>query len=134
MLTMLRDACLQTEPEEKMSVDEQIIPIVYVYLYSLYLPKKIKKWGFKVISRCVVSGLIYDFLLYDGKCPPVSESCGYQPGDFVIKLCETLPMDKNFKVYFDNWFTFLELHTQLQKSGILSVGTIRSNRTRGYDL
>ena len=134
MLTMLRDACLQTEPEEKMSVDEQMIPYKGKNSLRQYLPKKPKKWGFKAIARCGVSGLTYDFLLYDGSCPSVSESCGYQPGDFVIKLCETLPIDKNFKVYFDNWFTFLELHIQLQKSGIWSVGTIRSNRTRGCDL
>ena len=58
-------------------------------------------------------------------------SCGYQPGDFVVKLCETLPQNQNFKVYFDNFFTFLELQLMLKRQGIMSTGTVRSNRLRG---
>ena len=99
-----------------------------------YLPKKPKKWGFKVFARCGVSGITYDFNFYDGKAPAVQKSCGYQPGDFVSKLCETLPAGQNFKLYFDNFFTFLELHLMLKRQGILSTGTVRSNRLRGCPL
>lgn len=134
MLSMLRDACLQTEPEEKMSIDEQMIPYKGKNSLRQYLPKKPKKWGFKVLARCGVSGIMYDFLLYEGKGPTVTESTGFQSADFVIKLCETLPKQMNFKLYFDNWFTFLELQLQLKASGIWSVGTIRSNRMRGCTL
>ena len=133
-MTCLRDACLQIEPEEKMSVDEQMIPYKGRNSLRQYIPKKPKKWGFKVIARCGVSGLTYDFHLYDGRCPTVSQSCGYQPGDFVIKLCETLPKGQNFKMYFDNWFTFLELQLMLKSWNIWSVGTIRANRLRGCSL
>jgi hypothetical protein len=101
VLESLRSACLQLEPEEKMSVDEQIIPFKGRSVMRQYVPKKPNKWGFKVISRCGVSGLTYDFLLYDGNAPKLSEiSCGYQSGDFVIKLCETLPKGMNFKIFF----------------------------------
>ncbi|XP_060870237.1 piggyBac transposable element-derived protein 3-like [Metopolophium dirhodum] len=38
-------------------------------------------------------------------------------------------------VYFDNWFTSLELVTYLRKKfGILSLGTIQQNRLRGCDI
>jgi len=60
----------------------------------------------------------------------ISQSCGYQPGDFVIKLCETLLKGQNFKMYFDNWFAFLELQLLLKSWNIWPVGTIRSNRLR----
>ena len=33
----------------------------------------------------------------DGKGPTVSESCGYQSGDVVIKLYKTLPKQQDFK-------------------------------------
>ena len=35
------------------------------------------------------------------------------------------------KLYFDNWFTFLELQLQLHTLAIWSVGTVTSNRLRG---
>jgi len=127
LLTMLRESCLKVEPKEKQSVDEQIIPFKGRNSLKQYIPKKPKKWGFKVIARCGVSGITYDFCLYDGKGPSVQQSCGYQSGDFVIKLCETIPKGQNFKLYFDNWFTFFELQLQLRSWGIWSVGTVRSN-------
>jgi hypothetical protein len=68
--------------------------------------------------------------MYDGKGPNVTESCGSQSSDFVIKLCETLPKQKNFRVYFDNWFTSFDLQILLKSWGIWSVGTIRTNRLR----
>ena len=40
----------------------------------------------------------------------------------------------NFKVYFDNWFTFLELQVLLRSWSIWTIGTIRSNRLRGCKL
>ena len=102
LLISLRDACLNVEPEEKMSVDEQMIPYKGKNSLRQYLPKKPKKWGFKVLARCGVSGLTYDFHMHDGKAPAVQKSCGYQPEDYVIKLCESLPMNMNFKINFDN--------------------------------
>jgi len=100
LLTMLRESCLKIKSEEKMSIDEQMIPFKGRNSLRQYIPKKPKKWGFKVIARCGVSGITYDFCLYAAKGPSVEQSCGYQSGDFVIKLCETLPKGQNFKVYF----------------------------------
>ena len=134
LLNKLREACLKIEPEENMSIDEQMIPFKGRNSLRQYLPKKPKKWGFKVLARSGVSGITYDFCLYDGKGPTVQQSCGYQSGDFVVKLCETLPKGQNFKVYFDNWFTFLELQIQLHSWGIWTIGTVRSNRLRGCTL
>ena len=125
------------EPEERMSIDEQMIPYkgkCPLRQLRQYLPKKPKKWGFKVFARSGVSGITYDFHFYDGKGPQVTNSCGFQPGDFVLKLCETLPDNANFKVYFDNYFTFMELQLMLKRRGIFSVGTIRSNRLRSCPL
>lgn len=134
LLCMLRTACLMTEPERKMSVDEQMIPYKGKNSLRQYLPKKPKKWGFKVLARCGVSGMTYDFVMYDGQGPCVVESCGFQSGDFVVKLCETLPKQQEFTVYFDNWFTCFELQLLLKSWGIWSVGTVRSNRLRNCTL
>jgi len=75
----------------------------YIHMRQ-YLSKKLKKWWFKVIARCRVGGFTYDFHFYDSKGPTVSDSCGFQSGDFVIKLYETLPRHLDFTVYFEDWF------------------------------
>lgn len=92
---------------------EQMIPYKGKNRLKQYIPKKPQNWGFKVLARCGVSGITYDFHVYEGKGPNVHHSCGYQAGDFVIKLCESLPTGHNFKLYFDNWFTHLELQLYL---------------------
>jgi hypothetical protein len=72
--------------------------------------------------------------MYDGRCPDVVESSGFQSADYVVKLCETLPKHQDFTVYFDNWFTCFELQVLLKAWGIWSVGTVRSNRLRDCTL
>ena len=49
----------------------------------------------------------------------------------VAKLCVDLPGHENFKLFFDNWFTTLDLLHYLKTVGILAVGTIRVNRLQG---
>ncbi|KAJ8962104.1 hypothetical protein NQ318_018058 [Aromia moschata] len=56
-------------------------------------------------------------------------------GKVVIQLCRTLPNPQNTIIYFDNWFTSMELICLLKNEfGINSLGTIRSNRSRGCTL
>ena len=41
---------------------------------------------------------------------------------------------KNYKVFFDNWLTRLDLLHDFISKGIYAVGTIRLNRLRGCSL
>ena len=78
---------------------------------------------------------MYDFYVYDGK------DCMHNGNDkiqylrksaqVVARLCVDLPGHQNFKVFFDNWFTTLDLLYYLRANGILAVGTIRVNRLKG---
>ena len=48
-----------------------------------------------------------------------------------MRMCSYLPKNQNFKVYFDNYFTFPELLSELKQWGVCAVGTIRQDRLRG---
>ena len=136
LFEMLRQNCLKVKPEEHNSVDEQMIPFKGRSSLRRYLPKKPKKWGFKVFSRNGVSGFCYDFIL-DGAPDPSREECdsiGFVSGDIVLRLCSTLPRQMSYKAYFDNYFTFLELLQKLKEWGIWAVGTMRQDRMRGCEL
>ncbi|KRY09180.1 PiggyBac transposable element-derived protein 2 [Trichinella patagoniensis] len=51
-----------------------------------------------------------------------------------MKLCETVPKHRNFKIFFDNYFTHLDLQLRLLKKGIHTIGTIRRNRLKNAPL
>ena len=102
-----------------------------------YNPKTPKKWGFKNLVRAESSGIMYDFFIYEGK--PMTNN-GHDNTDYdhlqksaqvVAKLCQNLPSHKNYKLFFDNWFSTLELMLYLKNKGILAVGTIRLNHLGG---
>ena len=97
-----------------------------------YLQKKPQELGYKVFLRCGISGIIYDFEIYQGKTPhSTSPSVLGVTGDLVMRLCNTLLKHQNYKVYCDNFFTSLPLIRELRNQGILLLGTIRSNRMQG---
>ena len=80
-----------------------------------------------MFARAGVSGFIYDFEIYVGKGTVTTSELGIS-GDVVIRLAECLPKGRNFKLFFDNWFTSFRLICALKEVGILSVGTVRHNR------
>uniref|UniRef100_A0A2H1WLC7 SFRICE_026836 n=1 Tax=Spodoptera frugiperda TaxID=7108 RepID=A0A2H1WLC7_SPOFR len=99
-----------------------------------YNPNKPSKWGFKNLVRAGVSGIIYDFLLYGGDDTfRGKESLGVG-GKIVLALCKTIRIQA-CSVYFDNYFTSLELLYILRENyGIFSLGTVRKNRLKDAEL
>lgn len=85
------------------------------------------KWGIKVYMLCGESGLIYDFLIYQGQSTPVSKDMmdkfGHGPTT-VLHLAERLERNANHKLFFDNYFTSVALVEELNKLGVFCAGTI----------
>ena len=127
---MFKDNCRAMPSGQEQCVDEQVIKFKGRHSCKQYIPNKPTKRGFKVFSRNSPDGFMHDFKIYDGSKMIVKTSCGYQPGDVVIKLAETLPSNANHIMYYDNWFTFLELEEILKERGIYSCATIRRDRLR----
>ncbi len=74
--------------------------------------------------------MIYDFEIYTGKSANTSTDLGIT-GDLVMRLCERIPKNKNYKVHFDKFFTSLGLLEQLKSNGIQAMGAIRQNGVEG---
>ena len=51
-------------------------------------------------------------------------------GNVVLELVKNLPENKNFKLYFHNWLSSVDLVCLLKQQSISSVATIRSNRLK----
>lgn len=140
LLEKIRQNCTHTKNENLYSVDEMMILYKGTKAGNLrqYMPKKPKKWGFKMLVRAGVSGIVYDFFIYTGSTTfdnmtfTEKESHLGSGGRVVVQLCKTIPYPQKSIVYFDNWFTSLNLIIVLKNDyGINSLGTIRNNRLRG---
>ncbi|XP_047126408.1 piggyBac transposable element-derived protein 2-like [Hydra vulgaris] len=117
------------EVDHKLSVDEQIIPFKGQSGMKQYIPSKPYKWGYKVFMLCDVTGIVHNFIIYTGKIQAASNQAKIgASGNIVLQLVEVLPQEKQYLLFFDNWFTSLKLLSALANRNILAVGTVRANR------
>ncbi|KAK2702884.1 hypothetical protein QYM36_018532 [Artemia franciscana] len=116
---------------EIQSIDEQMIPFKGRIGFRQYLKDKPHSWGVKVFTGAGISGIVYDIEIYTGKGAVEISELG-QGTDVVLRLVENLPRFMNFKLFFDNFYTGIDLIHKLRvEYGTESCGTIRSNRMRG---
>ncbi|CAM4569051.1 unnamed protein product [Leuciscus chuanchicus] len=120
---------------EKLSVDEQMVPFKGRSRLKQYLPKKPKKWGYKLMVLAGSDGIPHNFEVYTGKVvrPPQLVDIG-SSGNVVLRLAQPVPQHKNYKLYFDNWFTSVPLQLELARQGVHCLGTVRSNRLPGSNM
>lgn len=143
ILEKVRRNCLNIEPERRNSIDEMMVPYKGSKAGSRrqYIKSKPKKWGFKMFVRCGTSGMVYDFFPYAGESTfrnhefsEAEEGLGFG-AKVVIALSKSIQNKALSVVYFDNFFSSLELISYLREEfGILSLGTIRCNRLRSCPL
>ena len=123
------------KPETHMSVDEQVVPFKGTHSLKHYLPKKPKKWGYKLWARAEISGYVYDFEVEGGlgsTGPPLGcnppKKCG-ESAFMVLRLSADLSPNKH-QLFFDNYFASPELMTYLGTKKIWSLSTLNPNRSR----
>ncbi|XP_065318901.1 piggyBac transposable element-derived protein 3-like [Gordionus sp. m RMFG-2023] len=120
------------EMEERVCVDELIIPFKGRSSLKQYIKSKPHKWGIKALAGS--SGIVYDFKIYAGKqTNPTPSELGIS-GDIVLQLAKNIPKFQNHKLFCDNYFSSIALAKQLKEKGIFMVGTIRSNRLKDCKL
>ncbi|XP_043474432.1 piggyBac transposable element-derived protein 4-like [Leptopilina heterotoma] len=91
-----------------------------------YMPLKPIKRGYKCWVRADPSGYVCEFQMYTGK----TKSTEKQLGARVVKDLTRELKGNNHHVYFDNFFTGVDLMIYLKKDKIFACGTVRQNRSR----
>ncbi|XP_068226355.1 piggyBac transposable element-derived protein 3-like [Palaemon carinicauda] len=137
LVDYLRKKFQEIPKQQKLCVDEQMVPFKGVHSMKQYIPMKPKKWGFKFFVLADSRGIILDFIPYTGKIPPVDEDDIPDLGpssNIVLHFAKNIPHDRNHLLYFDNWFTSVPLIRYLAEKGIWSCGTVRPNRLPGLKL
>uniref|UniRef100_A0A667X1E5 PiggyBac transposable element-derived protein domain-containing protein n=1 Tax=Myripristis murdjan TaxID=586833 RepID=A0A667X1E5_9TELE len=123
----------QSLPQDQMlSIDEQMVPFKGRSSLKQYIPKKPHKWGYKIFVLCDTKGLVHSFDIFTGKSDPVpGEPDIGASGNMVLKLAQVIHGAVNHLLYFDNWFSSLDLFAALANKGIPALGTVQQNRLHG---
>uniref|UniRef100_A0A3B4EUD9 PiggyBac transposable element-derived protein domain-containing protein n=1 Tax=Pundamilia nyererei TaxID=303518 RepID=A0A3B4EUD9_9CICH len=120
-LEMFRKQCLDIVPEEYNSVDEQMVPFKGTHgPIRQYVKGKPHPWGLKTWARCSSSGMLHDFVVYQGGTG--KKTLVGIGGDVVVKL------------FADNVFSSAPLVLTLLQRQIYLVGTLRGNCLAGRQL
>ena len=88
-------------PGQFQSVDGQMIGFKGRHTLKQFIKNKPQRWGFKVFMRAGETGIMHDFKIYVGKNTCRDFGLGIS-GDVVLDLCDSLPKEKPFIIYFDN--------------------------------
>lgn len=121
--------CVSSE----VTIDEMLIPFRGRCSFKVYMPKKPKKYGMKVM--CLAdskTSYLLNAYLYTGKG---SDSLGLNeeekelgvPSQSVIRLSEPI-LGSNRNITADNWFSSMELVEELLKRKLTYVGTMKRNK------
>ncbi|XP_065315047.1 piggyBac transposable element-derived protein 3-like [Gordionus sp. m RMFG-2023] len=131
MLTITTNILKDITLGENLCVDEQVVPFKGQSKMKQYNPQKPKKWGFKFFLLCGNDGIVYNYEMYMGKIlqaegMPDIGACG----NSVLRMVVAVPLNQNYKLYFDNWFSSINLLVILAQRGIQCVSTVRANRLK----
>ena len=109
------------------SIDESMIKFTGRSSIKQYLPLKPIRRGYKVwVAADSTNGYVYEFDIYCGKDSERSKN--ELLGEHVVKKLLRQNSNGNIHVYFDNYFTSLNLLRYLQRKGVRATGTVRSTR------
>lgn len=114
-------------PSRYISVDESMIGFKGRSTMKQYMPMKPTKRGFKVwVMCCAITGYVLAFDVYTGKDPSNKVNMGL--GEKVVLMLTKSLERLCYCVFFDNYFTSVNLIYKLLSKKIFACGTVRMNR------
>lgn len=133
LINHLNKKFLTIPMNECLSIDEQVCASKIRHHLKVYMRDKPHKWGFKIFVLCGDKGFAHKFEIYSGQENDERFRMDEEPdlgasGNVVVRLTRDVPRYKNHKIYFDRYYTSLNLVVHLKKIGLLSAGTVMRNR------
>lgn len=126
LFTSLNKSFVESFPRSRqLSIDESMVPYYGRHSAKQYIRGKPIRFGFKVWSMNTPQGYCIQLDPYQG-AGTTDPQLGLG-GSVVIKLASSLPVD-NYLLYFDNYFTSLNLLQKLADKNFNATGTVRVNR------
>lgn len=127
LMEFIRRKCMKLyQPYQNISIDERMVKNKGRYGFRQYIRDKPTKWGMKLwVLACSQSGYTYNFDIYLGKNSN-SSSFGLAY-DVVMNLVQSVA-NQGYHLFFDNFYTGVQLMKDLVLMGIRACGTMLVNR------
>lgn len=122
---ILKNSQALYNPNRIVAIDESMIKFKGRNSCKQYMPKKPIKRGYKVWALADKHGYLWNFDVYTGKSGDITEK---NLGARVVKHLSAPLQNKNYFLYFDNYFTSYPLITYLKSNGIYACGTVNMSR------
>ena len=114
-------------PKQELAIDEMMIGTRCRIHFLQYIPKKPTKWGIKVfVNAESASGYVLRYCVYTGSADAAEDDTATTHG-VVMSLMEKY-LDKNHKLFTDNFYTSLLLCKELYERGTYLCGTVQQRR------
>lgn len=114
----------------ELSIDEAMIKYFGHHPAKQFIRGKPVRFGYKDWMLCSSTGYCYAFDTYCGKNNNQYSTTETLGAKVVLSLLENVEFPEQHVVYFDNYFTTLELMKLLKVKKIRATGTIRENRIK----
>jgi hypothetical protein len=113
---------------EHLSIDDSMIPYCGKHYAKQFIRGKPVRFGFKNWALCHSTGYMIAFDIYVGKNADTVKKFGIG-GDVLISLMKSanIPSHAGYKLYFDNYFSSLNLFQHLAEEGYCAAATIQEN-------
>jgi len=113
---------------EYCTVDEMLVPFRGRCSFHMYMKSKPNKYGLKVMCLCDAKNhYLYNAFIYCGKNNVPNPKKFAIPTLNVLELVTPI-FNSNRNITGDNWFSSIELITELKRHGLTYVGTLRKNK------
>jgi hypothetical protein len=111
-------------PPREVAIDEAMIGFKGRHVMKQYMPMKPQKRGYKAWARCCSNGFMSDCDIYCGAQGQSTET--NLSSAVVLHLAQPL-FGKGHFVFYDNYFSSVELRKELLRHNTYSCGTARPN-------
>ncbi|XP_027891620.1 uncharacterized protein LOC114155757 isoform X2 [Xiphophorus couchianus] len=118
--------------DQMLCIAQQMVPLKCDSSLVQYIPKRFRRWGYKIFVLCDTKGLIHSFDVFTGKMDPLpGEPDIGASGNIVLKLAQVIHGSVNHLLYFDSQFTSFDLFAALTNKGIPALGAVEQNGLQG---
>ncbi|XP_033229772.1 piggyBac transposable element-derived protein 4-like [Belonocnema kinseyi] len=112
-------------PTVNQSIDESMIKFKGRSSMKQYMPMNPIKRGYKVWVKADENGYVCEFHIYTGKVGNKTENL---LGERVVKDVNRTLVHKKYRIFFDNFFTTVNLMSSLLTDWIFACGTVGKDR------
>jgi hypothetical protein len=126
---LAQGGCLFGVFSSKLSLDEMMVRYYGRHPSKMFMRGKPIKFGFKLGCLCSAFGYLNNLIPYCGKSSNESDTVGPLGTRVICQLADIIQHCDGHEIYFDNFFTSVDVLAMQKTKNFKATGTVRETRT-----